>query len=232
MGPRQEDSSDVRSRVRRFQNRGAAARAVVWSSVVLLAVACGGDDVGGTAGTAEPEPTATSAPPTTGAAESDAAGTTGTEPSTPSTAPSTTVAGGAGSDAGVSVATVTIGDESHEFRTTGFPAETCDPDFFGGAQVVLAAADEDGQPLAVDGVIAPLSLALIPPDLSEDAPSLELSTPAGVEWIANADSTAVSGSAVDDWSIDGNSITGSATFVSPDGEGPVQGSFEIVCAEE
>lgn len=160
---------------------------------------------------------------TTGATESTEA-----PPSTEeTTAEDPTEAGGG------SVATISIGGDTHEFRTTGFAAETCDPDFFGGVQVVLAPADENGEPLAFEGVISPLTMVLLPPDLSDDAPSVEFRVPGGdVEWFANADSTTVSGSGVGEWAVDGNRVTGTATFVSDAGDGPAEGTFEVVCSEE
>jgi len=37
------------------------------------------------------------------------------------------------------------------------------------------------------------------------------------------------GRSVDSYAIDGNRVSGSATFVSERGDGPVPGTFEVVC---
>jgi hypothetical protein len=77
-----------------------------------------------------------------------------------------------------------------------------------------------------------LGIVLIPADTSDDPPSVEFSLSAeDVKWTANAGSSQVEGSSVDDWSIDGNRIEGTATFVSSAGDGPTPGTFEATCIE-
>ena len=126
---------------------------------------------------------------------------------------------------------MTVGDETYTCGETGFITETCNPDFFGGAQVILQLLDVGGEPLTVGDKMVFLDIALIPNDPSSTAVNVPTPEP-DREWIADSESTQVSGTSVDDWSIDGNTIRGSATFASTAGEGPVPGTFEVVCAEE
>jgi hypothetical protein len=208
------------------------SRTLIGLLMIGLLGACGSGDTN--------DPTTTTAgtvpetvPETTGAETTETTGPmTGSTEAAPST-PETTTTEESSDTVAESAATISIGADTYEFRTTGFAAETCDPDFFGGVQVVLAPADENGEPLVFEGVISPLTMILLPSDLADDAPSVEFRVPGGdVEWFANADSTTVSGSEVGEWSVEGNRVTGAATFVSDAGDGPVAGTFEVVCADE
>lgn len=193
---------------------------------VCLAVAlagCGGSDTGDTDVPAD-NPTTT--------APSEAQTTTAPEPA-PTTTPTTTPPpeDDPGPAADESTATVSIGDETYTFGATGFITERCDPDFFGGAQIILQLLDESGEPTMVNESMVFLGVVLIPDDPSStmvEVPTYQDDR----EWIANSESLEVSGTAVDDWSIEGNRVQGTATFASTTGEGPVQGTFEVVCAEE
>ena len=192
--------------------------------LMLVVAACGGsddtaaDDGGTVDGGADTTVTTT--------AGDDTAATT------------TTTADTGGSDDGgstggdFSTAVVTIGGDTYEFRASDFPAEVCNTNFFGGVQIVLAMADDSGTMLTDGGKTSVLGIVLLPPDTSEDAPMVEFGIGAtDVEWIANADSLAVSGSSVNDWSVDGDTVRGTATFVSDVGDGPTDGTFEATCVE-
>ena len=208
---------------RRLRQPSGRAIAVTLLVVGVLA-GCGGTD------TSEDvtEDTGDVAATTTAPAAVTTAGAT--EPTdTPTTAPPAQEEPAASVD--VSTATVTVGDETYTFGATGFITERCNPSFFGGAQVILQLLDVTEEPLTVGDQMVFLDIALIPNDPSSTAVNVPTPEP-DREWIADSDSLQVSGTSVDDWSIEGNAIRGSATFASTAGEGPVPGTFEVVCAEE
>jgi len=200
------------------------------AAVGLVTAACGGtavesgDDVTAATDPADDgAPAATSAPVTQAPAADD-----GEEPVT------------AGS---VNVATVTIGDKTYEADVD--PEELlqrCDPDFFGGfwalgggVEIVLPPADD--------------------PDFT-DSPRIAVKDEAsGLEWIADPSASSLGSlsgddydfkipegdSQVDSFTVDGNTATGTATFIEQEayyqwtGGGdqpePVQGTFEVTCGE-
>ena len=196
------------------------ARAIIMVTLAVVLAGCGGS---------ETTDTGAAAPTTTTSTE---VVTTAAEPEREQT---TTTAAPAAEEPTESVeastATVTVGDESYTFGATGFITERCNPDFFGGAQVILQLLDVGGEPLTVGEQMVFLDLALIPNDPSSTAVNVPTPEP-DREWIADSESLQVDGTSVDDWSIDGPAIVGSATFASTAGEGPVPGTFEVVCAEE
>lgn len=200
-------------------------RAMPAIAALLLATTlsgCGGSDAEAEAAS---EPSATTA-----ANESQT--TTPTEANEPEAATTTeAIEEEPAPAAGVSTATVNIAGETYTFGATGFIIEQCNPDFFGGAQVVLQMVDENGEGMVIDGQIRPVNIALIPNDPGSTAVSVPTTDP-DREWIAEVDSMIVEGSQVDDWSIDANRVQGTATFVSTAGEGPEQGTFEAICIEE
>lgn len=208
--------------------RGLGRPSAAVIAIMLLTITlsgCGGSDSSGDA-TEETEdvlaPTTAPAPATTAGA-TEQAETTTTAPSAQEEAPPASV--------DVSTATVTVGDETYTFGATGFITERCNPDFFGGAQIILQLLDIGGEPLTVGEQMVFLELALIPNDPSSTAVKVPTPEP-DREWIADSGSPLVSDTSVDDWSIDGNTVRGSATFASTAGEGPIPGSFEVICAEE
>ena len=210
---------------RETQIRGGLRRRRAAATIVVLLLAstlsaCGGSDTESETD-AGPETTATESqatvPPETTAPEP----ATTTEPTEQQPA----------SEAGVSTATVTIAGETYTFGSTGFMIEDCNPNFFGGVQVILQMVDENGQGMVIEDQIRPVSITLIPDDPDSTAVNVPTTDP-DREWVADSSSLNVQGSQVDDWSVDGNRIEGTATFVSTAGEGPEQGTFDVTCAEE
>jgi hypothetical protein len=129
---------------------------------------------------------------------------------------------------------VTIGDQTYEFGPTGFIAERCDTNFFGGFWVLFAGVTIvlPGEDWAAQGIDDPPMVEVKLDELDE-------------EWVANAESPPfgmVAGeSQVDSFTIEGNRAFGTATFgetnaayAAAGGTGdppvPVTGTFEAVCA--
>lgn len=207
-------------------------RIAALSVVVVMAVAA----CGGSAPVSEEESssdvTSTMAPETT---QGDSDGTAMT-----TTPPSDEADGG--SSPGSNVATVTIGDTTWGFDADPEgPITDCDPAFFGAFWVVGEA--EDGSSLSL----------LLPPEGDpnfDDPPSVRVADRATeADWTADvtlietanyADVLSDGDSKVDSWTIDGNTVSGTATFVdenqifavlggSADAVEPVTGSFEASC---
>ena len=117
-----------------------------------------------------------------------------------------------------STGTVTIGDTTYHLAIEA--DGTCDPDYFGGFRAFMSHVDADGAPLAGGMTIS----------VSAEADGIIAGGLDGVLWsVATADD----GSSIDSVDINGNRLTGTATFVSPDQQGePVPGSFEVTCADQ
>jgi len=136
---------------------------------------------------------------------------------------------------GDSVASVTIDGTTYEVDVSLGPAPQCDPDFF--AAFLVSGGDPDG-----------FFHALLPPPDDPnhtDPPSVSLRVNNGdLEWIADP-SKQMFGveegeSQVDSFTVDGNTASGTATFVElnetyahsggGDKAQPVTATFEITCA--
>ena len=206
--------------------------------VVLAAVlaACGGSS-----GTAT-----TGAGGATGTVGGDGAvKTTAPRPADSGTAP---IAGEDGapapSDGTLNTGSVTIDDTTWEFDATPGALKRCDPDFFGAFWVIGESPDGDG-----------VTILLPPPDDPnfEDPPSVRVGVnDGGPDFTAdpsildtgNYDTVISEGdSQVDSYTVDGNTASGTATFVdeqeifaalggAADDPEPVRGSFEVTCAGE
>jgi hypothetical protein len=200
--------------------------------VALLVAACGGSDPASEKEDSS-ETTVTIAPAAT-QADGDSATSTTSQPSADES--------GGESPPGSNVATVTIGDATWEFDANPEgPITDCDPDFFGAFWVVGGADDGSG-----------LSLLLPPEGDSnfEDPPSVRVTDGASeADWTADvtlvdtanySEILTEGDSQVDSWTIDGNSVSGTATFVDEnqifavlggtlDSVDPVAGSFEVSC---
>lgn len=134
---------------------------------------------------------------------------------------------------GTNTAVITIADYTYEFEWETTSIQLCNPDFFGGF-VAIAATTNDEQSLEAE-FPPPDDPELITPKVEVDDPDND------IRWTADPEETI--GTTVDNWparvdshQIDGNTVTGTATFVGPwdslSGESPegTEGSFEITCA--
>jgi hypothetical protein len=205
---------------------------------ISVLAACGGsDEVGGTVDGAAPQATQP-------AADAAAPSTTTTAPPTTSGDASSGVANGqpVASSGAENIVLVTIGDTTYEFDASPGTISDCNPDFFGAFFVNGASADGDS-----------VSLLLPPPDDPnfEDPPSLRVKVnDGGADYTADpsilengnyADVIDEGDSQVDSFTLDGNTASGTATFIdeqqifaalggTADDPEPIQGTFEVTCA--
>lgn len=209
--------------------------------LVLLLAACGGDttetDDGGE------DNVETTQPATTEPAGNDDDGSDDTVPPSDDdgdTGESDDDSGDPG-EPGANMATVTIGDTTWEFDADPEGTITdCDPDFFGAFWVIGEAEDGSGLNL------------LLPPEGDpnfEDPPNVRVTDQSSeADWTADEtlietypDALAEGDSQVDSYTVDGNTASGTATFVdenqifavlggSLDAVEPVTGTFEVSCS--
>lgn len=207
--------------------------------VTLTTAACGGssgseqDDEGSRPDATEEQPS--------GDSESDAS-STGVKESSDDDSPAL----------GEAKATVTFDGETYRFGHTTFVGEICAPDLFGIFRLHLLQVDDAGEehPSGSDLLIELLHEDA-DPDVVESTDARDRVTlsiaDAGEEWIADADEIELRGldpgtSQVDDYTIDGNSASGTATFFELGSEGEyftgnadsylvAQATFEVTCAE-
>lgn len=139
---------------------------------------------------------------------------------------------------GDNVATVTIGDDTYEIDVTPSATQRCDSNFFGAFWALGGDADTG------------IELLLPPPEdpnFDEPASVMVTVTVDGTEtqWVADP-SLDIAGvddgeSQVDDFTVNGNSVGGVATFIdrgasyafqggTGDEPEPVQGSFAVTCS--
>lgn len=193
-------------------------RVIAASAAALLIVAsCGGDD------------DATPADEPADAAEPAAADEPATEPADGDGDEPAAVEEQASGD---NTVTVTIEGTTHVVDVSMGPAPRCDPDFFGA--MWASGGDADA---FVNALLPP------PDDPNHDAANITLNV-GELEWIADPEKS-MSGvepgeSQVDDYTVDGNTASGTATFVELEetyghsGGGPkatpVTGTFEISCS--
>lgn len=198
--------------------------------MALLIAACGGDS-----GDESSDTTVADATETTATPQSD--GTTGEDtPAATTTTAGQTDDGGGGDVSGVGVGTATIAGETYEFGDIGQPGLQCMPAAFGVA-FLAALQSTDGN----DGVMV---VGIPFPGEEETAgllPELEVRV-GDSTWLANEERAAegdipAGSSQVDSYEINGNTITGTATFYDRDssfgGDLVVEeGTFELTCADE
>lgn len=207
--------------------------AVLVAALALLVAACGGSGLGADENNGG-EVTTTEAPDAT-TVESDDTDTPAT------TMPPPDDDSGGESPGEANVAIVTIGNTTWEFDANPEgPIIDCNPDFFGAFWVVGETADGD-------------SLNLLPTEGDanfEDPPSVRVVDRAiEADWTADetlidtanySDVLAEGDSQVDSFTVDGNTASGTATFVdenqifavlggSADAVEPVSGSFDVSC---
>jgi hypothetical protein len=185
----------------------------------LVVAACGGAaDTGGSDSIiSEPPATTAAEPPVTtsgsGSSGSSADDTSGEERS--------------GSE--LNTALITVGDQTYEFEWATSAVQLCDPDLFGGF-VAIAATTSDVESFEAE----------FPPPDDPDliTPKIEVTDPENdLHWTADPEENL--GATVEDWpaqvdshQIDGNTVTGTATFVGSELTEGVPGTFEITCAAE
>lgn len=219
-------------------NKGVAVALVG----LLTLAACGGSDAGSDAGDSL-------APPTT-----ELAPTRDDGENVSATAPGGDEVGetpddeDAAAPTGLGSASVTLDGKTYQFGETNFPALRCDPDLFGVFWVLLGQVDESGDEVPNGGS---LQIVLLHHDTDESevgrAPEaiLEL-TDVDQRWIADPEALEQyelepASSQIDDYTIDGNSASGTATFYESNSYFAVQGgisdetlvsqgTFEATCA--
>jgi len=204
-------------------------------AAALVFAACGGSD-----GTGDAQATTS---PASDDNETEATTASASDETDPTTATPTTGDAGGETDApapDASVGTLTVAGETYLFADTGFPGLQCMPSAFGVAFLSgLQFVDENGEGL--DG-----SLAVNIPFKGEEETAGILPAVTGnvgdLEWIADpehADLNSIpqGSSQVDSYEINGNTITGAATFYEENssfgGSDLIveQGTFEVTCAD-
>lgn len=204
--------------------------------IALVLTACGGsDEVGGTVDGATSEPAAGESAPSTSTA--DASAVTPAADSSDEEDPSP-------AKRGANTGVVTIGDTSYEFDATPATITDCEPDFFGAFRVI---GETPG-----GGTVT----ILLPPEGDpnfDDPPSVRVkdieigadftADPSIVENGSYGDVISEGDTQVDSFTVDGNTASGTATFVdeqqifaalggAADDPEPVQGTFEVTCVGE
>jgi len=192
---------------------------------IIVLAGCGGDG-GDTGVDAEPGTTAiatTPAPATTSGPGTTAA------PGTTQAPDDTDPPDDMGSSGEANKAVVTIGGGTYEFDVEMSIVGRCEPDFFGAFWVIASAAD---------GSSGSLEMFIVPEgNANHDETSkvkVNLKEAEERDWRADADGgegTPEGESAVDSFSIDGNTVTGTASFVDIyTGDGATaEGTFEATC---
>lgn len=190
---------------------------------VLLVVACGGGSE------SDPDPTTTTQPDAT---TTTAAAPAGDDTTTTTTAPAETMPPDDGGDppsGDVNKATITVGDATYVFDVDASVVGRCDPDFFGAFWVIASTADGAGN----------LEMFIVPEGNTNHEETSKIKV--GVEniderdWRADADGgegTPEGVSSVDSFEIDGNTVTGTASFVDIyiGDDATAQGTFTATCA--
>lgn len=200
----------------------ALRKAYVLLIVVALALgACGGSE-------SEPDPEAPAE--TTTAAPGGDTTTTAAAATTEAPGETTTVAPEAPSgDVGEGVATVTVGDTTYEYEVAASIVGRCDPDFFGAFWVLAG---------STDGTNGSLEMFIIPEGNTNHDETSKVKVNAKDsderDWRADADGgegTPEGESSVNSFEIDGNTVTGTASFVDIYiGDGATaEGTFTATC---
>jgi len=207
-------------------------RMTMFLSIGMLVAACGGDAGDDPTETIASDSSETSAPQSS---EDE-------QPDTTAAAPAEDDGDTADSGGDASSGTVVIAGESYEFIDNGFPGLQCMPDSFGVA-FIAALQPVEGE---VDGVIGGLTVAVPFEGEGEVAgilPAVSISV-GELEWIADEEHAELNdlpagSSQVDSYEIDGNTISGAATFYernssftgNPDDLIVETGTFEVTCVD-
>jgi hypothetical protein len=148
---------------------------------------------------------------------------------------------------GVGEGTAIINGETYLFGDAGFPAVRCEPDMFGLFLVFLQQVDESGAEIPGGSLELTLLLEGSDPEVLGQDNTARLGI-GEQDWIADEEDIPERGlepstSQVDTHTIDGNTVSGSATFYEEESyyattggsSEPVvtaQGSFEVTCSGE
>jgi hypothetical protein len=204
--------------------------------MVLLIAACGGES-----GDETPDTDAADTPDTTaaGSADTTAAPQVEDAPAATTTTAPPAAEGEESTGGDVSTGSATVAGETYEFLDTGFPGLQCEPSSFGVAFIAgLQSAEEN------NGVIGSITVGIPFPGQEETAGILPavIVSDGETEWIADPEHAELNGiptgsSQVDSYEIDGNTISGTATFYEESSsftgnEADLvveQGSFEVTC---
>ena len=147
-----------------------------------------------------------------------------------------------GEGEGPSTATVTIGGETYTFSSEGAVVAQCVPDLFGIMSVQLPLVDANGQP--GDGGIQIIALHEGTDPAVVEQNNLVQVTIGDVDWVADPEDVRIAGnpdlegkSQVDSVQVNGNTVTGTATFVGSQSlfgadSDMATGTFEATCGEE
>jgi hypothetical protein len=198
-------------------------------ATVLALAACGGAEEG-TASTAGPGASEES----TTVASDDGSG----EPAE-TTAPASNSYAGGTPEVNVDEATIVVGGETFWF--TQGPSDICTPDWQGQGmwfRADLRRVDENGDPIEVPGMEGINPAYFVFDHEGSGGPEDQtgiyffggVDSSGDAEW--GASHLSENGSDVDSVTLDGNRAYGTATFVSSDGDGPVSGTFEVICADD
>jgi hypothetical protein len=143
-------------------------------------------------------------------------------------------------DFGDGMAVITVGGNRYEFSAT---TSTIDGQTLVGVCQVLFGIIQ-GVGYSVEDPSVTFEIEMPPTnwdtfdDNRYDPPRIEVEVGDEHQWMADEDDPLAAGSGVDEWEIDGGRASGTATFVdrrvslsggSPE---PVEGTFEIACADD
>lgn len=201
---------------------------------VLVVTACGGGD---DTSSEEPEAGVTTTTAATTSAPTESQAPTTTAAPAESQAPATTAPAGTdapeeptgdGSALAANMAVVTIGDQTYEFDAEQSIVGRCDPDFFGAFWVIAGMAD--GSP-------GGLEMLIVPEGTSHDETSkvkVNLKDSEERDWRADEDGgegTPEGQSRVESFTIDGNTVSGTASFVDiyKGDDATAEGTFTATC---
>lgn len=200
-------------------------RLSVLAVLILIIAACGGDSEGDGDDTSVPDEPATTAP------QAD-------EPDTPDATAAPAGDADDGGDApdveGVGVGTATIAGETYQFGDAGQPGLQCRADAFGAAFLAALQRVDGGDGVIVLGIPLPGE-----EDTAGILPELEVRV-GDISWMANEERAAersipAGSSQVDSYEVEGNTISGTATFYDDDSQFTDElvvetGTFEVTCA--
>ncbi len=191
---------------------------------ILLLASCGGDE--GDAGGDDGSTTTSAQDPTTSVAEDT---TDTTAPETSDDPAESSNEGGSVDGMEANKAVVTVGDSSYEFDVEMSVVGRCEPDFFGAFWMIAGSSD---------GSNSGLEMFIVPDgNTNHDETSrvsVNLQEAEGRDWRADEDGgggVEAGVSRVESFSIDGNAVSGTVSFIDTyGGDGATaEGTFQAAC---